>query len=1019
MRKKLLLFIFMFVFIPYVFAEEVEETIEEAEKCEVSEAYLEWLEMPEEEREKVNVPPYCASNGLADLNLNVKSVPSFNRASNMPYYIDNNNIIKDQDLTGTCWAFASTTSVESYVRKRYNFPAENIIYSPGHLNYYESQSFYDRTNPYGVIRTVNSGGNFEMSSLYYINRYGPVFESDYPTVTNVKYLPKVYSEDVFMVSNKLNVNNIEYIHRSKAGSCTNDEISYIQSLVYWNGSVGANMWMDTPYYDYTHRSYVYRGTGNTKTNHSVSIIGWDDDYDVSNFQSGSHKPVYKGAWIVQNSYGTDFGNNGIFYVSYDDTQICTSMFSIRDADGDKDDNSYINVHNLPLYYADSPAVMQVFNKKNNGMDEIIDKVSFRVTTPTSYKIWYYPGNGSGVPVKKWTLLDKGTVESIGYVTATNLTGKISKKLTKYSIAIQLGSNEHSIVNKKQYGYDDEGYAYSTTATEKFTKGTSYLWKNGKWRDLYSYYNNGNFKPIINVFTENAYVEVPKASVSYAYDDHIDINFTVSAKGTGVVKSIYLLKGNKIYAIDETERTVMKGVDYNWSLRKDGLSDLTNGTYTIEVEMNNRKTAYHTVNINLIPILGVIITNKPNVKLPVGDTLQMTGVVTPSTANYIDPTLTWRGDNSYVATVTSDGLVTGVNPGTVTITAITKNGIEKTYTLTVTKPLKEINVDKEYLYLESGNVDTVKYSLNPVDTTDDTTITYKSSDTNVATVSEDLYDNNSLVVTAVRPGISTITLTSKTGITKTITVYVKGFGITPLNYKLELKNSRVMKANSISEYYEVSNYATWTSSKTKVATINQNGKVSAKKLGTTVISATDEMGRVVRTKVTITKIYAAHFTVNNISDKVYTGKSIKPGVKVKYKGTTLKKGTHYTVSYGTNKYPGKGTIKITARKSKLYQGSKTITFIIKPKATSIAKIASGSKYIKVTFNTMPKVTKYQVQYKIQEDSVWQTINVASTNVAYLKNLFTGYNYQVRVRGYITVDGKNYFGGWSKIKTIKCK
>ena len=58
-----------------------------------------------------------------------------------------------------------------------------------------------------------------------------------------------------------------------------------------------------------------------EANHCVSIIGWDDNFDKSNFLI---TPPGNGAWIAKNSWGSDWGDNGFFYISYYDKTLLKS-----------------------------------------------------------------------------------------------------------------------------------------------------------------------------------------------------------------------------------------------------------------------------------------------------------------------------------------------------------------------------------------------------------------------------------------------------------------------------------------------------------------------------------------------------------------------------------------------------------------------------------------------------------------------------------------------------------------------
>ena len=65
----------------------------------------------------------------------------------------------------------------------------------------------------------------------------------------------------------------------------------------------------------------YTDNQNAAPNHAVAIVGWDDNYSVENFLEEKRPPA-DGAWIVRNSWGDGYGNEGYFYLSYYDKTIC-------------------------------------------------------------------------------------------------------------------------------------------------------------------------------------------------------------------------------------------------------------------------------------------------------------------------------------------------------------------------------------------------------------------------------------------------------------------------------------------------------------------------------------------------------------------------------------------------------------------------------------------------------------------------------------------------------------------------
>ena len=153
---------------------------------------------------------------------------------------------------------------------------------------------------------------------------------------------------------------------------------------------------------------------------------------------------------------------------------------------------------------------------------------------------------------------------------------------------------------------------------------------------------------------------------------------------------------------------------------------------------------------------------------------------------------------------------------------------------------------------------------------------------------------------------------------------------------------------------------------------------------------------------------------------YDGKAKTPSITVKTaSGTTLKKDTHYTVSYSSGRI-NVGTYKVTVKMKGTYSGSQTFTFDILPPKTSITSLVENGKTVKVDFaKKTTQVTGYEIQYATAADftdALTMTIADYNTTSATITELKSGATYYVRVRTYKTVNGVNYYSGWSTVKSI---
>ena len=160
---------------------------------------------------------------------------------------------------------------------------------------------------------------------------------------------------------------------------------------------------------------------------------------------------------------------------------------------------------------------------------------------------------------------------------------------------------------------------------------------------------------------------------------------------------------------------------------------------------------------------------------------------------------------------------------------------------------------------------------------------------------------------------------------------------------------------------------------------------------------------------------------------YNGKVQQPSVTVKdSKGKTLKKGTDYKISYPKGmKNVGKYTVKVTLKGN--YSGSKSMTYNINPRGTSVSKLTAAKKGFKVTWKKQAtQTTGYQVQYSTSskfKKAKTVTISKNKTTSKSVSKLSAKKKYYVRVRTYKTVkvNGKNVklYSGWSKAKSVTTK
>ena len=157
----------------------------------------------------------------------------------------------------------------------------------------------------------------------------------------------------------------------------------------------------------------------------------------------------------------------------------------------------------------------------------------------------------------------------------------------------------------------------------------------------------------------------------------------------------------------------------------------------------------------------------------------------------------------------------------------------------------------------------------------------------------------------------------------------------------------------------------------------------------------------------------------------TGFTLKPKAKGKitYKTGNKKVATVNSKGKVTVKGTGKATITVTAKATSTYSKCvKKITVYGVPKKPEMKKLTAGKKKFTVQWKKDKKADGYQVQYST--DKKFKK-NVKSVNIskkstkATVKKLKKGKTYRVRVRSYKKINGKKYYSGWGKVKSVKVK
>lgn len=733
---------------------------------EKTQRFKNWENLSEEERKNTNMPAITGTvfkNSIKRSKYN--SIFNTDKANLEARYQRPAITIKDQGATGTCWAFAFSSVLEG--------TGKGKEYSPFYLNYLAS-TIYNRD--------IVDGGNFRMAmGASGIGKY-PVVETKMPTnsvynketnpasseymipldelpegalektidarITDAIYFPSIYKEHD-------SSGNIKY-YDMEQNEYTTDQVQAMRTLVKEHiknkGPICASIFAEHASHNSNTGAYFYKSSEEA-SNHEVAIVGWDDNYAVSNFNE-ANRPKNPGAYICQNSQGTTdknetIGKEGYLYISYEDKFIEDTMYGVSNIEeySNKDEIPYDTIYQYDeqgyTYEigAEQTKLMaaNVFSRDSSKV-EYINEVGVFIPSAMGIQVYVNGANGDKTQLKQ-VAVEVENIES-GY------------HVIKLSSPIKLTGNQFVVavkyINKEKIGripleanYKDSGLSTNIdsniTSIAKANTGESFvsLDEGTNWVDV----NGLNLGSNIILKNTNACIKAYATTSNETATKPVTgvtLNKTTTKIKVGETESLVATvnpsdatnKNVTWTSSDETVATVANGVVTGKSV----------GTTTIKVttqDGNHVASCNVTIEENeeeptVIDVTGVEL-DKTEDEIKVGETLTLKATVLPENAT--NKNVTWSSSDEKIATV-ANGVVTGKKEGNVTITVTTQDGNykEECKVEVIKVGVTGVTLNKDSLNLEVGDTGNLVASIEPKDATQKQ-VKWESLNEKVATISE--------------------------------------------------------------------------------------------------------------------------------------------------------------------------------------------------------------------------------------------------------------------------------------------